>query len=487
MLAAILRDQLSRPDGDSDLLQFESVWHSRAWVRERAEALTALIGSLGLPEGAPIGFAPRCRPEWAAALMGLIAAERPINMVHAYLSPAATAVKLRDLRLPVLIASEEQWDAESLAAAAECGTAAIRLKRGGANAELLMPFATTAHDRWKGAPGIAFLSSGTTGEPKPFAMGYDRIFERMVKATAYVADPDAKPMLAFYPPSNISGIYTILPVLAAGQRLVMLEKFAPEAWAHFVEIWRPKTVGLPVAALAMILEAEIEPDRIASLEQVSSGASSLPPALRRAFEARYGIPVLEAYGATEFGGVVTAMSAADRAHFGEAKAASAGRPLPGFALRVTDPDSGAPLSSGCEGRLEVRTPGGDHWVRTTDLALIDAEGFLYCRGRLDGVISRGGFKLVPEEIAAAILSHPEATGAAVVGLPDPRLGETPAALIEVAAASKLDARGMEIHLRARLPAPAIPALMMFTHALPRTVSLKPDLGAARRLLSAASA
>src|SRR5690606_26556106 len=100
-----------------------------------------------------------------------------------------------------------------------------------------------------------------------------------------------------------------------------------------------------------------------------------------------------------------------------------GRALPGVALRT-----------GEDGRLEALAPGlGDDWIRTTDLAEIDADGFVFHRGRADGAIVRGGFKILPESLAEVLHRHPAVREAAVVGADDPRLGQVPVAAVELRA------------------------------------------------------
>lgn len=135
------------------------------------------------------------------------------------------------------------------------------------------------------------------------------------------------------------------------------------------------------------------PEDLASIRFVGSGAAPLHPTVQRAFEERYGIPVLLSYGATEFGGPITAMTPALHAQWGKAKFGSVGRPLSGVQLRVADPVTGPPLPLGKEGLLEVASPRiGPDWIRTADVAVIDADGFLFHCGRADGAIIRGGFK-----------------------------------------------------------------------------------------------
>ena len=96
-------------------------------------------------------------------------------------------------------------------------------------------------------------------------------------------------------------------------------------------------------------------------------------------------------------------------------------------MLVDAAQSGAPVVPGVEGLLEVkaRQLGNDAWVRTTDLARPDADGFLFILGRADQAIIRGGFKVRPDDIKAALERHPSVRGAAVVSRDDRRLGAVP--------------------------------------------------------------
>jgi long-chain acyl-CoA synthetase len=162
--------------------------------------------------------------------------------------------------------------------------------------------------------------------------------------------------------------------------------------------------------------------------------------------------------------------------WGRAKRGSVGRALPGAALRVVDPDSGAVLAAGEAGLLEVIAPRvGPDWIRTADLAVIDADDFLWLHGRADGAIIRGGFKLLPEVIERALNAHERVADSAVAGIPDPRLGQIPVALIRLhAGGDPVDAKDLEAYLRVHLPATHIPAAWQFIEEIPRNASMKTD-------------
>jgi acyl-CoA synthetase (AMP-forming)/AMP-acid ligase II len=201
-----------------------------------------------------------------------------------------------------------------------------------------------------------------------------------------------------------------------------------------------------------------------------------------AFTAKFGIPVLTSYAATEFGGGVAGWTLADYQKYWHAKRGSVGRPTLGAQLRVVD-DHGAPLGPDQEGLLEVK-PGqlgpSAEWVRTTDIARIDADGFLWILGRADQAIIRGGFKVMPDDVRTALERHPAVRGAAVVGRPDDRLGETPVAMVELRDATSIDAAALIEFLRAQLSRYEIPTDIEIVEDIPRTPSGKADLGAIRK-------
>src|SRR3546814_9064515 len=141
----------------------------------------------------------------------------------------------------------------------------------------------------------------------------------------------------------------------------------------------------------MVLDAQVPPEDIASIRYFYGGGAPISPELQAEFEERYGIKVIWAYGATEFCGTVISWTPDLYERFRNEKDGAMGRALPGIELRVVDVNSGDPLPSGATGYLEALVPAvRDGWIRTTDLAVIDDEGFVFHKGRGDGAILRGG-------------------------------------------------------------------------------------------------
>ena len=115
------------------------------------------------------------------------------------------------------------------------------------------------------------------------------------------------------------------------------------------------------------------------------------------------------------------------------------------------------------------------------MARIDEDGFLWILGRADQAIIRGGVKVMPDDVRAALENHPAVRGAAVVGRPDDRLGETPVAMVEL----RVDADSATLveFLRARLARYEIPTDIAIVDQIPRTPSGKADLAAVRAYFS----
>ena len=203
-----------------------------------------------------------------------------------------------------------------------------------------------------------------------------------------------------------------------------------------------------------------------------------PPELVDAFYAKFGVAVCTNYGATELVGAVAGWSLDDfRAHWAE-KRGAAGRVHANIAARIVDAASGAVLPCGAEGLLELKgeqLANGGQWLRTTDRAVLDADNFLFIRGRADNAIIRGGFKVQPDDVVSALQEHPAIREAAVVGVPDERLGAVPAAAIILKAGAVAPGEDeLRAFLKQRLVAYQVPVHFRIVADFPRTPSMKPS-------------
>jgi acyl-coenzyme A synthetase/AMP-(fatty) acid ligase len=284
--------------------------------------------------------------------------------------------------------------------------------------------------------------------------------------------PDDPPELVYWPFGSI-GVCQLLAAPYSGKRMVLLEKFAVDDWVRAVKMYRVRRAGVQPAIVRMLLDADIPKEDLASLEYLPGGSGPLESELREAFEQRYGIPLLWAYGATEFAGSVCAWTPELYLQYGTAKRDSVGRPLPGVDVRIVD-ESGAEMRPGETGLLEARVGViGPGWIRTTDLASVDPDGFVTLHGRADGAINRGGFKILPETVRKVLVAHPAVRDACVVGVPDPRVGHVPFAAAEVQHGMPTPSEAeLKKWVRESLPSHHIPVAICIVDALPRNAALK---------------
>jgi long-chain acyl-CoA synthetase len=336
------------------------------------------------------------------------------------------------------------------------------------------------------------LTSGTTGTPKrvPLALRTleDGVFGAAVYEKRNASDPPKLRrgvQILNAPFAHMSGIFALFNCVVAGRSCALLARFDVGEFVDAVKLHRPNVAGAPPSALRMILEANVDKDDLSSLKAFRCGTAPLPPDLADAFYERFGIPVLQNYGATEFAGGVAGWTIGDHRDHYKDKRGSVGRMNPDCEGRVVDPETGAVLEAGREGLLELRAQhlgDGKSWIRTTDLAVLDADRFLWINGRFDNVILRGGFKIFPDDVVRAIEAHPAVREAAVVALPDARLGEVPvAAYIAKSKAVAPDPEGLRAFLRERLLPYQVPVEIKEVSEMPRTPSLKVSQPELRKL------
>jgi long-chain acyl-CoA synthetase len=478
-------------NSDDPAIKYEGRWYSWNESKALADALTTLIDTCGGAPNGPIVFIARSQAASIAAFLALIRTGRTIRMVYPFQSPAGIVRDIQMMHPSIVVATQRELKDEVLAGIREQGAAAIVISE--MDAQLVPGFETSTAALpadLPTEPQIEILTSGTTGKPKPFAVKHEMLGTYFVGGTKGVFGKDEKlveplPALLYYPLGNISGLFGILPALLNGYKLLVEDRFTVQAWRDYIVEYQPPASGTPAAAVQMILDADIPKEDLASLQFFSTGAAPLDPRVQKEFEDRYGIPVLLSYGATEFGGPVCAMSPDLYSEYGKAKFGSVGKPFGGAEIRVVDAESGVVLGAGEEGLLQVISPKmGPDWIHTTDLGIIDEDGFLFLRGRADGAIMRGGFKILPETIQQALLGHPAISAVAAVGIPDQRLGQVPAAAMEIKPGVAAPAiEEIEAYLREQVLATHIPVQWLFVDELPKTVSLKVDRPAVIRLFT----
>ncbi|HVQ91311.1 MAG TPA: AMP-binding protein [Mycobacteriales bacterium] len=269
---------------------------------------------------------------------------------------------------------------------------------------------------------------------------------------------------------TVGGLHTTEPLFNVLQRW-----FDPASWPALAAEHRLQVAAVVPSMLAALLAQPLERHDLSALRHVFSGAAPLAPALAAEFERR--VPsalVLEGYGLTESGGIVSG-SPPDRRRPG-----TVGLPVPGVDVRIAD-DLGADVPPGDDGEILVRgrnvmagywadpqSPAGtDGWLRTGDIGRLDADGYLTVVDRKKDLIIRGGYNVYPRDVEDVLLQHPAVTGAAVVGRPHPRLGEEVVAFVTTTSPAPTPGALID-HTRTHLAAYKYPREIHLIDSIPLT-------------------
>jgi long-chain acyl-CoA synthetase len=472
-------------DPSAGAIEFAGRWYTWGELETTVDAVAAEI-----PRRAEVGVLLRNRPASIGLMLGVLRAGGCVVTVNPQRGTDRTRDDLRALDLG-FVAGEPS----DLATLLDPDARATRLALDDLGATLCVARGTASDVATRPGVAVRMLTSGTTGPPKRIDLTYDTLARVLVGAKYYESNQALELRLRSgvavvnSPLVHLGGLFRVLQCVGDGRPFCFLEKFTVDAWVDAVRRHRPATASLVPAALRMVLEAEVDPADLASLRSVVSGTAPLSPDDADAFTARFGVPVLVSYAATEFGGAVAGWNVADHREFWTVKRGSVGRAHPGHLLRVVDPDTGAELGTDEIGILEVQTSHlgpSSPWLQTTDLARIDADGFVFICGRADQAIIRGGFKVHPDDVRAALERHPRVRGAAVVAKPDPRVGAVPVAAVELRPGSEpFTVDDLLAHASSLLARYELPAEILIVDELPRTASAKVDLGGVRALFDAA--
>jgi acyl-CoA synthetase (AMP-forming)/AMP-acid ligase II len=446
------------------------------------------LASRGFRPGDALLICSPNSPEWVIVALGAMAVGGRVTGANPSYTPAELAHQLRDsgarfvFTTPALLASVRE-----AAAAAGCERIVIDGAADGCVAleELLStlePEPVVAQD----PESIALLpySSGTTGLPKGVMLTHRAIVSNICQTRQAASWAEDMIALGFLPMFHAMGFsLTSLCTLARGGRLVTLPRFEPQSFLAAIATHRvTDLIAVPPVMQFMAAHPLVGQFDLSSLRLTGAGGAPMSAALEARVAARLGCPCSQGYGMTE----VTAAVALGLTP-ATMRPGSVGKVVPGAQLRVVDPATGRDLDRGQEGELWFRGPQllegylnnpqataglktPDGWVRSGDLGLVDADGFIFITDRLKELIKFKGMQVAPAELEALLLTHPEVADAAVIGRPDERAGEVPVAYLVARGAPDPDA------IRAWLAERVAPhkqlADVVFVDAIPKNPSGK---------------
>ena len=337
-----------------------------------------------------------------------------------------------------------------------------------------------AHD---GDVAVLIYTSGTTGQPKGVMLTHGNLlFVAEMSGRVRRLSP-ADRVYAVLPIAHVFGLASVfLGTLFHGGELRLVPRFdAKEAARALDEDGITVFQGVP-AMYARLLELAAQRGRplpAPQLRYISAGGAPLDPAIKARIETMWGAALHNGYGLTETAPTVTTTET-DR----PATDNSVGPALPGVELRIVDPATGRDAPTDAVGELWVRGPNvmkgyyrdpaatasvllPDGWLRTGDLARIDARGHLYIAGRLKELIIRSGFNVYPPEVEAVLTTHPDVAIAAVLGRAVDG-NEEVVAFVQPVAGRALDIEALKRFAADRLAPYKRPSHYVVMDALPAT-------------------
>ena len=331
------------------------------------------------------------------------------------------------------------------------------------------------------AVATVIYTSGTTGRPKGALLTYGNHWWSAVGSAFHLGAHTDDRWLAVLPLFHVGGLAILIRGVVYGIPVIIHDAFDPAAVNQAIDQDGVTLISVVSAMLQRMLDARGEHPYPATLRCVLlGGGPAAQPLLDRC--TRRGIPIAQTYGLTEAASQVATLAPADA----QRKPGSAGKPLLPTELRI-DRD-GVPAAAGEVGEIIVRGPTvmagyanrpdatartlRDGWLRTGDLGYLDDEGYLYIVNRRDDLIISGGENVYPAEIEAVLVTHPAVQEACVVGVPDVRWGQVPAASITVRPGSALDEAAIISFCKARLAPYKVPRYVQFLDALPRNAAGK---------------
>jgi long-chain acyl-CoA synthetase len=493
-----------------------------------ALAFARVLVAAGVERGERVAIAMRNLPEWAVAFFGTALAGAIATPLNAWWSASELAYALDDAAASVAVFDAERFERVRARLPACESLRRVFLCRGEAGGEVeSLERRIGPPSAWAYLPPVSpgprpvvpedeatlFYTSGTTGAAKGVPASHRAavtpiLAGQLSLARAYLRRGEAPPTpdpgvqkcgILCIPLFHVTGCFSALfGSMATGAKVVLMRRFEPEAAMALVERERATQIGgVPTIAWELLQHPARSKYDLSSLELVAYGGAPAASELVR----RINIDWPHAHAGCGWG--MTETCATFTHHLGEDYAHrpdSCGPATPVGEMKVVDAD-GIALPPGAVGELWVYGPHvarrywnkpeasaatfQDGWLRTGDLARLDAEGFCYIVDRLKDVIIRGGENIYSSEVEDVLYAHPAVMDAALVAIAHPTLGEEPGAVVTLKPGMTADEAELKAHVRARLAPFKTPVrVIVLREPLPRNPNGKILKSELKRLFEA---
>lgn len=465
-------------------------------LADLTDAMSGLLTERGIRKGDTVAFIGENCPEFIMTLFGCAQIGAVFVPINTRLAPPEIAHVLTDSAARVLIHGPEFTEriAEAAASAgvvhllqtgeeASDGAPGLRpLLREGFRGHL--DTTVTADD-----PAVIMYTSGTTGRAKGAVLSHGNLTWVSINTLIDydIVSRDVALMISPLFHAAALGMGT-LPMLMKGATLVLEQGFEAGRALALIERYGVTSLsGVPTTYQLLADHPDWAATDLSSLNKLTCGGSAVPTRVLDAYEER-GLSFSQGYGMTETSPGATCLSP----RMTREKQGSVGLAHFFSEVRISDAETGALVSRGTVGEIEVRGPNvflgyhglpeataqaftADGWFRSGDLGYLDPDGYLFISDRLKDMIISGGENIYPAEIEDRLNSIDGVTGAAVIGVPDPQWGEVPWAIITVSAGADpalLSTDAVRAVLDGTLARYKLPKRVMITDEFPRTASGK---------------
>jgi long-chain acyl-CoA synthetase len=483
-LAIMLREAANSAPGKR-FLRFPTGALTFAEVDVASGRLATSLRERGLEPGDKVAVRLANVPEFVIAYFGILKAGLAMVPLNPLLKADEIAYHLDDSDSRMLITGTFLIDEVAAALGKVDGVAPIAV--GSADTEwpsfegLLE--ADDDGDIWPGAAddtAVLLYTSGTTGRPKGAEVSHFQLYMNCSLAAERFGLDENDVALAALPFFHVYGLSSVLNAAVRHARCIsVVPRFDVGTVLSAIERDRITILaGVPTMYHALA-NADTSGYDTSSLRIASSGGAAIPEQVLRAFEQKYGIPILEGYGLSE-----SASTATVNPSPGERKVLSIGKPIWGVQLRIVD-ENDQPLPNGPEHIGEIVLRGHNvtkgyykrpeetavafrgGWFHTGDLGYRDDDGFVYVVDRKKDLIIRGGLNVYPREVEELLYRHPAVGEAAVIGRPDERLGEEIVAVVSLRDGADTTAEDIVEWARERIASYKYPREVRLVDELPK--------------------